>query len=541
MPEIQLPDLQGVGDGLMGGLGAGGFLDMPDLSKTTSLFGSEESVGNDFLGRVYHLKYNRNRGPASMDEDSFRVILQDYVLSGWDDEILAKYYQLPKKLYAKHFMVPVMPSTLCTDAFGGRDLESYYIFVVYKGKLVFPEDIRFRFWGVGDAYIFVHVDGKEVLLNAWRFHKPWFNWWEGKAPQHLSYLLGNQNMAVGDWIELKANEPVDMNVLFGEWKGGQMSGMLLVEVEGQEYPKSHWNGPLLPAFKTEEMTWDDLTEIYKYLSVNECALTNGPLFNDFGPRKVRTADAPAEKNPGADTAGSKPDDAPVMRPWRLADGRTLTAKFGQMLFGKVLLEDESGNEIKLSLDQFSEEDQAFVRLQVPPKLNIEFSPLSEQRTFPATYGGGAPVGAVIYSFTTHIKQTSSKKDPYGYPLTVESFAIGQEIGGEKRILLDRRTSEFVLSEENGFSFSFQGGNAELLDYNTETGRRGARYDGYLVVVRDINGRIIAHKTSSKGLFTNIENLSRLKVGWYFDDDCLKTLPTPPEHMSPRLWDRNRKI
>ena len=159
MPEIQLPDLQGVGDGLMGGLGAGDdFLDMPDLSKATSLFGREKSVGNDFVGRVYHLKYNRNRGPASMDDDSYRDVLQKYVLSGWDDSMLAKYYQLPKKLYATHFLVPVMPSSLCTDAFGCTKLESYWIFAVYKGKLVYPEDIRFRFWGVGDAFIFVHVD-----------------------------------------------------------------------------------------------------------------------------------------------------------------------------------------------------------------------------------------------------------------------------------------------------------------------------------------------------------------------------------------------
>jgi hypothetical protein len=497
---------------------------------------------------VYHLKYNRNRGPASMDMNSFRDVLQKYVLSGWDDSILAKYYQLPKKLYATHFLVPVMPSTLCTDAFGGRDLESYYIFVVYKGKLVYPEDIRFRFWGVGDAYIFVNVDGKEVLLNAWRFHKVWFNWWRSKDPKDLSYLLGNQNMAVGDWIELKANEPVDMNVLFGEWQGGQMSGMLLVEVEGQEYPKSHWNGPLLPAFKTEEMTWEDITEIYKYLPEDECSLTNGPLFNDFGPRKVSLADAPAEKESGADAAGnetgdgSSTGDAPVMRPWRLADGRTLTAQFRQMLFGKALLEDENGKQTKFELDQFSEEDQAFIRLQAPPKLDIEFSPLSRQRVFSSTFGGAAPVGALIYNFSVDIRQTSSKNEPYGYPLKVEFFAVGQEIGGEKRVLLERQNAEFLLSGENDFSFSFKGGEAELLDYNDdEIGRRGTRYDGYLVVIRDVDGRIIAHKTSSKGLFTNLDNLSRLKVGWYFDDECRKSLPTPPEHRSPRLWDRTKKI
>ena len=47
MPEIQLPDLEGVGDGLLGGTGFGGeFLDLPEIAEIT-LFGSEQSAGND--------------------------------------------------------------------------------------------------------------------------------------------------------------------------------------------------------------------------------------------------------------------------------------------------------------------------------------------------------------------------------------------------------------------------------------------------------------------------------------------------------------
>ena len=88
-------------------------------------------------------------------------------------------------------------------------------------------------------------------------------------------------MAVGNWITLKAGQPVEMEVMYGEWAGGAVAGMLLVEVEGEEYPESRQGGPILPAFRTEEFSQDMLEEIRKYLPEGEASLTNGPVFRDF--------------------------------------------------------------------------------------------------------------------------------------------------------------------------------------------------------------------------------------------------------------------
>jgi hypothetical protein len=296
MPNIELPEMGGLGDGLGDGMGSD-FGMMPDLEEI-SVFGATQSIGNDFEGIVYSLLRDRRGGLVPMDRDQFRDILRKYVLSGWDNSLLARYYQCPKKLYTTHFMVPTIPTALAPTAFGNPKLEEYYLFAKYEGKLVYPEDIRFRFWGVGDAYIFVNVNGKEVLMSAWHFHHPWFFWWTSTAGGDRTYLLGNQLMVVGDWIELKAGEPVDMKVLFGEWLGGHVSGMLLVEVDGVEYPNSRHNGPLLPAFKTAEFSWESLTEITRYLADGECSLTNGPIFNDYhgaaNPSAADTASADVE-------------------------------------------------------------------------------------------------------------------------------------------------------------------------------------------------------------------------------------------------------
>jgi hypothetical protein len=146
MPEIQLPDISGVGDGLLGGSGFGEeLLEVPEI-RQTSLYGKEESIGNDFEGQLYHLRYSRSGGPASMDDDGFRNTLRDYVTSGWDDSVLDKYYRSPKKMYTTHFVIPPTPSPMAPDIFGVPEKEGYWIFMVYQGKLVSKEDIKFRFW-----------------------------------------------------------------------------------------------------------------------------------------------------------------------------------------------------------------------------------------------------------------------------------------------------------------------------------------------------------------------------------------------------------
>ena len=126
------------------------------------------------------------------------------------------------------------------------------------------------------------VDDKTVLINGWEGRLTDLSHWvtpeTGKSDK---YFCGNQQLKVGEWIELKAGEPHDMKFMFGEWVGGEMGAILLVEVEGVEYARSRQGGPILPAFKTEEFTRLQLEEIYKLLPEGECVLTNGPVFRDF--------------------------------------------------------------------------------------------------------------------------------------------------------------------------------------------------------------------------------------------------------------------
>jgi len=532
MPDILLPEMSGMTAGFGGGID--GFDISLDLGKT-SVFGEDKSIGNDFVGQLYDLKRDRNGGVATMGDEQSRELVDEFILGGWKEADLSRYYRAPNKLYTTHFIIPPIPSPMAPDVFGAPETESFYFFVKYKGNLVYPEDIKFRFWGTGDAFGMIRVDGKLVLLNCWAFHQVrdgYYNMWQSSSADSQKYQLGNQMMAVGDWIELKAGEPVDMELMFGEWRGGQVACMILVEVDGVDYPQTRQGGPLLPAFKTEEFTRDQIEEIGKYLPEGECSLTNGPVFRDFSPPTGAVAGKPGEAGTPAspDPAPAEEDSGAGMRMWTMADGRTFEASFVTVIAGKVSLKNPKGKRLKLPVGQFSEEDRIFIQLEMPPRLDINFSKSSKQRVFPFTLSQEIPRSS-YFTFKTTIKKTSTKR--YDQELTAEYFAIGSEFGGDKHILLDYRKENFSLTKENGGRFEFSGKPVELLDYASGTGqRRGEKYAGYLVVVSDIRGKSIAHNGSSKRLFENLENLRQVPVGKYFDDTCNRAAPTRPKRFPP---------
>ena len=116
-------------------------------------------------------------------------------------------------------------------------------------------------------------------------------------------------------------------------------------------------------------------------------------------------------------------------------------------------------------------------------------------------------------------------------MTAEYFSIGDEIGGQKHILLDYQRAEFTLAKESDYHFSFGGPPVELLDYVVNKERRGQRYGGFLVVIKDSRGKVIVYETPSEKLYRNLDNLKEIQVGWYFDKNCYRCLPTPPTPFS----------
>ena len=294
---ISFPDLPEGGDG-PGNSGGGedgmAFLEIPPL-ESVALFGHPESTGNDFGGRVYDFKFWADGRKTKMYFEEPKMTGYDgecemallmfakYINEGWKTSVISP-YKKSEKLYTTHFCFPGVPSLIAADQFGQRDLEAFNFMVGYQGSLVYPKDITFRFWCTAASGAVINVGGKDVLARCRKSLIDLFdfNWKDKEDWKRFQYALSDGYMVAGDWITLKAGEPVPMKVaLHARGNNGQISLVILVEEKGKKYPSRAIGGPLLPIFKTEELSHDMLDQIMKYLPAGEVNLTNGPIFRDF--------------------------------------------------------------------------------------------------------------------------------------------------------------------------------------------------------------------------------------------------------------------
>ena len=530
MPDIQLPEMSGLADGLSGGVG--GFDLMPDLGGVT-LFGSGQSIGSDFEGVYYDTKLNRQGKKLNNTDtggDPWRAVIYKFLKRGWDPSVFSRYYRSPKKLYATNFVVPLTLSSVAPDSFGDKISIGALWMAHYKGQLVSTEAITFRFWGMGDEFLVVRVGGELVLALDWPHPgyegKIIGNLWKSTSSQSRKYIMGNNRTEVGDWITLEPGESLPMEVLIGD-NGGLAAFYLAVEVKGVKYEHNRQNGPILPAFKTAEMSHDLLDILYRELPEGEIALTNGPVFCDY--------DTSVKVLPAVEPEASEPEvpedtDENKIRTWTFLDGRTLEAELINTFGGKVVLKGSRRKTYKILMDNLSAKDIEYTELADPPAFDVDLINLLKQVRYNGgfydiQYWGRPPEKRG--TFGVRLKQTSA--GDYNHELQVELFVVGQERSGDKYILLDHQKTAFTPSQEEQRTFEFQSQrevvltNVEIIDWV-----RGEKYLGYLVVVTDARGEVIMRKTSKKWLSENVENLRQLSVGNYMDKTCTRSYPSRPK-------------
>lgn len=535
MPDIQLPEMTGFGDGL--GSGVGGFDIMPEFADET-IFGNSQSIGNDFEGTFYDLKRSNTGAPLSVtDPDKLIQVVKKFVDSGWKTSAFSRYYKSLNKLYATHFSTGVVPSVLAPMVFK-EDTGGWLWLVHYKGQLVHRDGVTFRFWGAGDDILLVRVNGK-IVLNASR-SDPGVNdyaaritpfWQTPEKSDFRKYILGSVHSIAGEWITLEPGVPLEMEVLMGETVGDFFSSMLLVEVEGEEYERiGHLLASAFPIFTTTDLTRDVIEAVRANLVPGEAGITNKVVvFRDYNPESLVAADA-SEAEPAIPEEISKEEGVAEekVRMWSVSGDTALEAEFVTVIGDKAVLEDGNGRQQKIPLKQLSDEDRLFIELSSPPKFNIDFFKKSSTRSIEAgPYVSDLQWVPRIYDyvFGVRLKQTSAGE--YNHELKVEYFAIGEEINGNNYILLERQESAFTPTKENNRSHEFSGGNVmlEVRDWTFFADLyKGEKYGGYLVLVKDQRGEIVDVGTSHKWLPDIADKLRNFPVGKHFDKTGTRTYP-----------------
>jgi hypothetical protein len=251
-------------------------------------FGFRESRGGGALtGKFYDLKQTKESKPSNLNQDKgYPDELRQFV-SGWNESILTKYFSSPNPLYTTQIFIPKVPAEQGPRAFNLNVQPKMWV-VHYKGSVIPPESGTYRFVGMADDVLVVRFNGR-VVLDCGSTNP------SGKGPSQFYPMDGLQMKADMGWykglgrgeaFQVNAGESYPMEVLMGEWPGGDFKAWLMLEKDGAQYDKDSKGNPILPIFKLQA------SEVAK-------PAVEAPVFAKQGPVwKAEKPKAEASPSPG---------------------------------------------------------------------------------------------------------------------------------------------------------------------------------------------------------------------------------------------------
>ncbi len=212
-----------------------------------SAFGQSLQSEAALMGVLYDLKQTQSHQPTNVDAETYSKVVDDFLSKGWDESVLERYYRVSKPLYTTQIFIPNMNANLAPKAFGAEKTVKPSRWIIhYKGQVSAPESGSYRFWGIADDVMAVAVNGKTVLVGNRRdTHLPkTLAAWQpsGRDGAHA----GDGTLRPGDWMDLKAGEIVDLDVIIGERPGGIFNAFLMIEKQGANYVTDRKGFPVLP-------------------------------------------------------------------------------------------------------------------------------------------------------------------------------------------------------------------------------------------------------------------------------------------------------
>lgn len=246
---------------------------VPMLSgQVRSEFGSSEVSSAAMVGILYDLKQDQARKPVKMDIPAYGRLVDEFISKGWDEGVLNRYFRAARPLYTTQIFIPLISANAAPKAFEVENIVKPMFWLVhYKGQVSAPTSGAWRFWGYGEEVCSVAINGKNVLLSNWKeITTPSVKW---KSPEPPGQPVASGHLRAGDWIELKAGEVVDIDVLIGERGGGVFCAFLLIEKRGETYEKIDGH-PILPVFQLSPYD----TPVPKLSKNGPVIATKGPIW-----------------------------------------------------------------------------------------------------------------------------------------------------------------------------------------------------------------------------------------------------------------------
>lgn len=223
--------------------------------KTSQLFGTSEKNGSGLIAIIYDLKQTQTRQPSRITPETYPAVVREFLTKGWDEVVLNRYFRITRPLYSTQIFIPRIDANAAPKAYGVEAVMKPSAWVIhYKGQVSAPEDGTYRFVGYADDMLAVAVNNKTVLIGARDDMRMKEIWKSGENPGATAF---NGNLEYGEWLPLKKDTPIDLDVLVGERPGGDFCAFLLFQKKGAVYSKDAAGHPILPVFQLSDVALPD--------------------------------------------------------------------------------------------------------------------------------------------------------------------------------------------------------------------------------------------------------------------------------------------
>ncbi len=228
-------------------------------AQTDSVFGTQERQGATLIGIFYDLKQTQQHVAINAFTERYTPTIDNFIVEGFDESLLNRFFRAPLPLYTTQLAIPKMRAHVAPRAFGvAAEVKASYWVIHYKAQVSPPEDGTYRFVGNFDDVLVVSVNRKVVLDGCRPDTKLVRLGWKESADKGHT-VAANSLARYGDWLELKAGVPVDLDILIGERPGGDFYGVLLYQKKGETYPRTDKGRAILPLFQTAAHPMTDQT------------------------------------------------------------------------------------------------------------------------------------------------------------------------------------------------------------------------------------------------------------------------------------------
>lgn len=217
-----------------GGFG-GGLSGIREMAFELTDFGYTGRTAGTLEGTLIDLKRNRQGKPARLPGGRYNgrmAAIREFTDGTWKlSRLTDKYYSAKNKLYSSFWMIAFGPANRAPQSFGVEgEIEPTGVVAYYEGQYQPKESGSIRLAGMGDDVLIVKLNNRIILDASW---EPGYS--DEKFNEDGPRLPGiPKNLRLGDWVDLRAGETYDLQILVAEIPGGMFGCFLFYQKRGDD-------------------------------------------------------------------------------------------------------------------------------------------------------------------------------------------------------------------------------------------------------------------------------------------------------------------